>query len=163
MKRKSTAERLKQIMNERGLKQVDILNLAAPICARYKVKMNKSDLSQYVSGKTEPSQEKLVVLGMALNVSESWLMGFDVPMSRESSMNNTTYINTNPRLALAISLFESLEDKAQDMAIDNMKLLQKVYPRIEEPLLNAAHERTDIEVTDEMRKHDEGIMDDDDF
>ena len=27
----------------------------------------------------------------------------------------------------------------------------------------AAHERTDIEVTDEMRKHDDDIMDDDDF
>ena len=27
----------------------------------------------------------------------------------------------------------------------------------------AAHERTDIEVTDEMRKHDNDIMDDDAF
>lgn len=30
-------------------------------------------------------------------------------------------------------------------------------------LLNAAHERTDIEVTDDMKKHDNDIMDDDDF
>lgn len=30
-------------------------------------------------------------------------------------------------------------------------------------LLNAAHERTDIEVTDEMRKHDDDIMDDEEF
>lgn len=29
--------------------------------------------------------------------------------------------------------------------------------------VNAAHERTDIEVTDEMRKHDEELMDDDNF
>ena len=28
---------------------------------------------------------------------------------------------------------------------------------------NAAHERTDIEVTDEMRKHDDDIMDDENF
>ena len=27
----------------------------------------------------------------------------------------------------------------------------------------AAHERTNIEVTDEMKKHDDDIMDDDDF
>ena len=47
--------------------------------------MNKSDISQYVSGKVEPSQEKLVILSMALNVSESWLMGFDVPMERGST------------------------------------------------------------------------------
>jgi len=47
--------------------------------------MNKSDISQYVSGKTEPSQEKLVVLGMALNVSESWLMGFNVGRERKDT------------------------------------------------------------------------------
>ena len=41
---------------------------------------------RYVSGKVEPSQEKLVVLGMALNVSEAWLMGFDVsPIRKDNS------------------------------------------------------------------------------
>lgn len=85
MKRTSTAARLKQIMAERNLKQVDILNLSLPLCAKWDVKMNKSDISQYVSGKVEPSQEKLVVLGYALNVTEAWLMGFDVPMERKDS------------------------------------------------------------------------------
>ena len=85
MKRKTTSERLKQIMEERNLKQVDILNLSLPICAKYDIKMNKSDISQYVSGKVEPSQEKLVVLGLALNVTESWLMGFDVSPQRKDT------------------------------------------------------------------------------
>lgn len=85
MERKTTSERLKQIMEERNLKQVDILNLSLPICAKYNIKMNKSDISQYVSGKVEPSQEKLVVLGLALNVTESWLMGFDVSPQRKDS------------------------------------------------------------------------------
>lgn len=85
MERVSTAQRLKQVMEERNLKQIDILNLSLPICAKYNIKMNKSDISQYVSGKVEPSQEKLVVLGMALNVAESWLMGFDVTMERKDT------------------------------------------------------------------------------
>lgn len=85
MDRVSTADRLSQIMEERNLRQVDILNLVLPICAKYDVKMNKSDISQYVSGKVEPSQEKLVVLGMALNVTESWLMGFDVSSERKDT------------------------------------------------------------------------------
>lgn len=85
MDRVSTADRLRQIMEERNLRQVDILNLVLPICAKYDVKMNKSDISQYVSGKVEPSQEKLVVLGMALNVTESWLMGFDVSSERKDT------------------------------------------------------------------------------
>jgi len=83
MKRKNTSERLAEIMSERNLKQIDILNLSLPYCAKYDEKMNKSDISQYVSGKVEPSQTKLCILGMALGVSESWLMGFDVPRERK--------------------------------------------------------------------------------
>ena len=75
MKDKNTATRLKELMNERGLKQIDILNKSLPYCKKYGVSMTKPDISQYVSGKIKPSQEKLVILGMALNVSEAWLMG----------------------------------------------------------------------------------------
>ena len=78
----TTSERLKQIMSERNLKQVDVLALTEPVTREYGVRVSKSDLSQYVSGKTEPKQDKLTVLGRALNVSEAWLMGYDVPRSR---------------------------------------------------------------------------------
>lgn len=85
MVKDTTADRLKYLMNKYNLRQVDILKKAEPFCKMYGVRLNKSDLSQYVSGKVEPSQDKLVILGMALNVQESWLMGFDVPMSRKES------------------------------------------------------------------------------
>lgn len=62
MNKEATSARLKKIMEERNLRQVDILNLAKPYCDEYDVKMNKSDLSQYCSGKTEPNQEKLFIL-----------------------------------------------------------------------------------------------------
>lgn len=84
MKKTNTANRLKETMAERNIKQVDILRLAKPFCEKYGVKLAKNDLSQYVSGKVEPGQEKLTILGLALNVSEAWLMGFDVPKERES-------------------------------------------------------------------------------
>ena len=44
MKKETTADRLKKLMSERNLKQVDILNLSLPVCARFNVKMNKSDI-----------------------------------------------------------------------------------------------------------------------
>ena len=66
-------------MQERNLKQVDILNLAEPYCKKYDIKLTKVDLSKYVSGKVEPGQAKLFILAAALNVSEAWLMGLDVP------------------------------------------------------------------------------------
>jgi hypothetical protein len=48
-----------------------------------------------------------------------------------------------------MSLFDSLNEIGQNKAIEHMEMLKKIYPK-EEVLLNAAHERTDIEVTDEM-------------
>lgn len=92
MKKEKTSARLNTLMEERNLRQVDILALTSPFCKKYDVKMNKSDISQYVSGKVEPSQDKLIILGMALNVSESWLMGFDVPRSK-SEVNNLSNLS----------------------------------------------------------------------
>lgn len=81
-----TADRLKEIMERRDLKQVDIVRLCEPYSKEYGIRMGKSDISQYVSGKVEPGQDKLTILGLALNVSEAWLMGYDVPMARDSGL-----------------------------------------------------------------------------
>ena len=84
MKSENTSMRLKKIMSDRNLRQIDILELCKPYCQKYQIKLGRNDLSQYVSGKVEPGQRKLTILGLALNVSEAWLMGFDVPMERDS-------------------------------------------------------------------------------
>ena len=83
--KETTATRLKRLLAERGLKQVDVLEKAEPFCKKYGIKLTKSDLSQYVSGKVAPGQDKLSIIGMALDVSEAWLMGYDVPMKRGDS------------------------------------------------------------------------------
>lgn len=78
MKKIHTSIRLKEIMEERNLRQADVLRLAEPFIKKYGERLGKNDLSQYLSGKTEPGQRKLFVLGKALNVNPSWLMGMDV-------------------------------------------------------------------------------------
>lgn len=85
MKKATTSDRLREIMESRGLRQVDILDMVKPYCEQYGVRLGKNDLSQYVNGKVEPRQEKLTVLGLALGVSEAWLMGYDVPEGRETT------------------------------------------------------------------------------
>ena len=69
-KKSNTAERLKEIMNQRGLKQIDIVNAAQPFCEKYGVKLGRNDVSQYCAGKVEPNQRKLTILALALNVDE---------------------------------------------------------------------------------------------
>lgn len=87
MKKSTTSERLRQLMHERNIKQIDILSAAEKYCDKFSVKMNKSDISQYVSGKVIPSQDKLTVLSKALEVDEPWLMGYDVPRQASNEIN----------------------------------------------------------------------------
>lgn len=90
MKSDTTANRLRIIMNQKGLRQIDIINLSKPFCKKLGVKLSKSDLSQYLSGRIEPRQEKLTVLSLALGVSETWLMGYDVPVERDASSSKNS-------------------------------------------------------------------------
>lgn len=80
-KTESVAARLGYIMRQRGLKQIDILNLTKPYCEKYHVKLAKNYLSQYCNGKNEPGKDILNVLSLALDVNPLWLQGFDVPQT----------------------------------------------------------------------------------
>ena len=114
----NTSSRLKYIMAQRGLKQADILRMAQPYCERYKIKMGKSDLSQFVSGKVEPGQWKLTILGLALNVSEAWLMGLDVPMERK--VESTSCEKGGP-VGDFIELFQQLKPEQQKLIVAQIK------------------------------------------
>lgn len=93
----TTADRLKYLMDTRGLKQKDIVDLCRPLCEKYGEKIEKPHMSQYVSGKHKPEQRKLTILSMALDVSEGWLMGLDVPMERSDIPNIVPFpSNINP-------------------------------------------------------------------
>lgn len=85
MKPYTTSQRLREFSNKYRITQAEILRRAQPYCQRYGVKLTKSALSQYFSGKHEPENDKLTILGLALNVSEVWLMGYDVPMERKTT------------------------------------------------------------------------------
>lgn len=126
MKEFTTSERLKELMAERDLRQVDILKLAEPFCKKFGLKLGKNEISQYVSGKVEPRQDKLSLLGMALNVSEVWLMGYDVPMIRNMPATETgdglnTGLSDNDKII--IELLMSLSDSKKVEAIRYLRYL----------------------------------------
>ena len=68
--------RIKQAMELRNMTQADIVE---------KTNIKKSALSQYINGKISPRQNAIDELSKVLNVSEPWLMGYDVPMKRTST------------------------------------------------------------------------------
>ena len=81
------AERLKEIMEIRQLRQIDLVRLAEPVGEANGLHISKSHISQYVSGRTQPRRDILKVLAEALGVSQLWLQGEDVEMEamQESS------------------------------------------------------------------------------
>ena len=115
MKKATISERIKYVMKMQNLKQVDILKKTEAFQKKFNVKLGRNDLSQYISGKVEPGSKKLAILSLALNVNESWLMGFDVPMERNKSGTNDDII-----LGKIAGLSEN-QKKAIINIIDNMK------------------------------------------
>lgn len=91
------SDRLKKAMSDKQMKQVDLCN---------KTGIDKVLISNYLSGKYKAKQDKLHKLAIALDVSEGWLMGYDVDMDREwfeekepseISIDNARYIETTTK------------------------------------------------------------------
>ena len=120
MKKTTTSARLKWLMEQRNLKQADILRLCEPYLKEYGITMSRGSFSQYVSGAVEPGQWKLTILGLALNVSEAWLMGYDVPMEREQPAPAQ---GEEPERAEIATLFASLTEENQRRLLDYAELL----------------------------------------
>ena len=51
------------------------------------IHINRSSISQWLSGVNEPNGENLINIAKALNVSEMWLLCYDVPMNNEKTTN----------------------------------------------------------------------------
>ncbi|MBE6708603.1 MAG: aminotransferase class I/II-fold pyridoxal phosphate-dependent enzyme [Ruminococcaceae bacterium] len=67
------AERFSSILNKKNIKQVDLIRMAE----ERGIKLGKSQISQYVSGKTLPRKDMLTFLADALGVDSDWLIGED--------------------------------------------------------------------------------------
>lgn len=72
------SERLNQAMNIRNMKQNDLCYITG---------IPKSAMSQYVSGAFNPKQKRTYLIAKALNVSEAWLLGLNVPMEKVENVN----------------------------------------------------------------------------
>lgn len=72
----SFSQRLAEALSIRGMRQNELCELTG---------VPKSALSQYLHGKFEPKNERLAAMARALDVTEAWLAGYDMPMERDSA------------------------------------------------------------------------------
>lgn len=66
-------DRLQQALARKGWKAVDLVE---------KTDIPKGAISYYLAGKSKPKADRLYIMARALDVSEAWLLGYNVPMAR---------------------------------------------------------------------------------
>lgn len=103
------SERLQIAMDERKIKQIDLARVAD---------VNQGALSRYLKGSYEPKSATIYKLALALDVSDMWLEGYDVPMERSQKQKEIDFKN---------NLYKKI---AQDM--DLLKTISQYYNLSEE-------------------------------
>lgn len=73
---KTLAERLQYALDIRNMKQVELAQITH---------IGKSSISTYLTGEYEPKQKNIYKIASALDVSEAWLMGYDVAIAKETA------------------------------------------------------------------------------
>lgn len=131
-------ERLLTAMNAKNMRAVDLVKTTG---------ISKQKISQYVNGQFEAKSDGKILLAKALGVNEQWLSGYNVPMNTHDYGDLATpddlerwdrELNPDEKLAKEvkliedvetqwgkpaadmIGLFNSLNDKGQKKAIDNV-------------------------------------------
>lgn len=133
MKKKETAERLAELMQIYGIKQVDIVKRTG---------IPKSAVSMYCSGVRKPPQDKLTQIADAFGVSETWLMGYDVPMLENEegrkqtaaehlgNMIGAMFRDNSAELAELMLSYEALDKSARKRLLAYAKcLLERPDPK----------------------------------
>lgn len=118
------ANRLKKALDYNNMKPVELAN---------KTGINKSLISNYLSGSFKAKQNKLDVIARVLNVSEAWLMGYDVDMDRE--------------------WFE--EKEPSELTIDNARYIETTTKTIKIPLLGKVPAGVPIEAIEDLLGYEE--------
>lgn len=72
MQNDTFSNRLRKALNINNMSQTELCN---------KTGLDKSLISNYLSGNYKAKQDKITILAKTLNVSETWLMGFDTDIT----------------------------------------------------------------------------------
>lgn len=102
--------RIEEALNLRGLKAVELVEKSG---------VKKSSLSSYISQRYQPKQKALLAMARALEVSELWLAGYDVPMERPAEQ-----IKADELVLLIHRLRNNEELKALCMSLSNLNEAQ---------------------------------------
>lgn len=91
--------RLRKALDYRNIKPVELAN---------KLNLNKGIVSQYLKGKYYPKQKRLSEIATILDVSETYLLGYDVPIEIEDNYDLKFNLLSSPNKKIVRKLIDSL-------------------------------------------------------
>jgi transcriptional regulator with XRE-family HTH domain len=119
----TVSQRLRIAVEKSGKTQAEIVRETG---------INKASLSRYLKGAYAPKSTALYKLALALDVSDMWLEGYDVPMERsrkqkEIDFKNNLYkqISQDMDLLRTISQYYNLPDEKKKIVRDLVESLSK--------------------------------------
>lgn len=91
-----------------------------------------SSISDYLSGKYDPKQDKIYLIAKALNVSPAWLMGIEDDSDASSGGYYTDpevaqyaeELRTNPNMRLLFSAAKNISKKDMEKAVEFVEFLK---------------------------------------
>lgn len=119
----SIAERLKEALSIRNMRQAELAEIT---------KIGKSSISTYLSGEYEPKQKNIYKMARALDVSEAWLMGLDVPMERVQHEVVDSRLSNLPEDALIVALKYNEAQPAVQFSVRKLLDIDDTIPERED-------------------------------
>jgi len=105
------AYRIRKALTIRGMKQSELCRIT---------NIPKSAISQYISGCFEPKQDRIYLIAKTLDVSEAWLMGYDVPMEKQKNLpQDKKDLSEGEKMLL--DLFNSVPEDQQKLVLQMIR------------------------------------------
>lgn len=114
---KTVAERIREAMDIRGMRQSDLVQATG---------IGKSSISTYLSGSYLPKQQNIYKIAQALDVNESWLMGYDVPMDRERPTPVPESGPISPERKALLLAIKDMDDETARILLEMAKSIRKL-------------------------------------
>lgn len=157
----NTGSRIKKLREELNMSQTDLAEI---------IHSTKQTIYKYENGiVTNIPPDKIEAIAIALKTSPQYLMGWmdenyiDLALKQQKE-----YVFDYMGSAFSdveiehIKVFDKLNQINKNKVVSytkNLLQIEQLEKEQEHLMLNAAHERTDIEVTDEMKVHDDAFFD----
>ena len=107
----TTSQRLREAMAASNMKQADLARATG---------LSKGGISNYVMGRYEPKSDIISKMSIALNCSEMWLMGYDVPKERQQRTPGEQTLTEGEKMLL--DLFNRVPEDKQQLVLEMIRV-----------------------------------------